>query len=214
MTEKNLLDSHHVHDSHIVKTVTVYASSSSALKPVYYDAARRTGELLAIAGKSIIYGAGGGGLMGSVADGALGKNGKVYGVVPKFLQDLELTHRGLTDLKVVKNMRLRKQLMLEDSDAVVTLPGGSGTYEELFEAMTMKRLGQWLGPIVLVNTFGFYDGLVQFLKHSIAECFMGSSHLKMWSVVDHPEEVLDAIENSHAWDSDALQFANVTTTNA
>jgi uncharacterized protein (TIGR00730 family) len=214
MTEKNLLDSHHVYDSHLVKMVTVYASSSAALKPVYYDAARRTGEVLAAAGKSIIYGAGGGGLMGSVADGALSKNGKVYGVVPGFLQDLELTHRGLTGLEIVKDMRIRKQLMLEDSDAVVTLPGGSGTYEELFEALTMKRLGQWLGPIIVVNTAGFYDGLLQFLKHSIDECFMGNSHLKMWSVVDQPEQVLDAIENSDVWDSNALQYANVTTANA
>lgn len=208
MNENNLLDSRHV------KMVTVYASSSAALKPVYYDAARRTGEILASAGKSIIYGAGGGGLMGSMADGALSKNGKVYGVVPGFLQDLELTHRGLTSLRVVSDMRIRKQLMLEDSHAVVTLPGGSGTYEELFEALTMKRLGRWLGPIILVNTNGFYDGLLQFLKHSIDECFMGSSHLKMWSVVNEPEEIFEAIANSHAWDSDALQFANVTAANA
>ena len=208
MTKNNWIDTHHV------KMVTVYASSSSALKPAYYDAARRLGEVLADAGKSIIYGAGGSGLMGSVADGALSRNGKVYGVVPEFLEDLELTHRGLTGLKVVKEMRIRKQLMLEDSDAVVTLPGGSGTYEELFEALTLKRLGQWVGPIILVNTDGFYDGLLRFLNHSIDERFMGSNHLKMWSVVDEPEEVLDAIENSHAWDSEALQFANVTSANA
>ena len=208
MTEKNLLDPHHV------KMVTVYASSSAALRPIYYDAARRLGEVLAGAGKSIIYGAGGDGLMGSVADGALSKNGEVYGVVPQFLQDLELTHRGLTDLKVVKDMRVRKQLMLEDSHAVVTLPGGSGTYEELFEALTMKRLGQWVGPIILINTTGFYDRLVQFLQHSIEERFMGSSHLKMWSVVDEPEQVLEAIENSPAWDSSALEYANVTFANA
>ena len=208
MTKINVLDSHHV------KMVTVYASSSAALKPVYYDAARRLGEVLADAGKSIIYGAGGGGLMGSMADGALARNGKVYGVVPQFLQDLELTHPGLTDLKIVSEMRVRKQLMLEDSDAVVTLPGGSGTYEELFEALTMKRLGQWVGPIVLVNTAGFYDGLLQFLGHSIDERFMGSSHLNMWTVVDGPEQVLEAIQNSPAWDSDALQFANVTAANS
>jgi len=208
MTKNNWIDTHHV------KMVTVYASSSSALKPVYYDAARRLGEVLADAGRSIIYGAGGSGLMGSVADGALSRNGKVYGVVPEFLEGLELTHRGLTGLRVVKEMRIRKQLMLEDSDAVVTLPGGSGTYEELFEALTLKRLGQWVGPIILVNTDGFYDGLLRFLSHSIDERFMGSNHLKMWSVVDEPEEVLDAIENAHAWGFEALQFANVTSSNA
>ena len=208
MTEENRVDSHHV------KMVTVYASSSAALKPVYYDAARRTGEILAGAGKSIIYGAGGNGLMGAMADGALSKNGKVYGVVPEFLQDLELTHRGLTNLRIVKEMRIRKQLMLQDSDAVVTLPGGSGTYEELFEALTMKRLGRWLGPIVIVNTIGFYDGLLRFLEHSVDECFMGSNHLDMWSVVDEPEQVLEAIATARIWESDALQYANVTPANA
>jgi len=208
MTKKNLLDSHHV------KMVTVYASSSAALKPVYYDAARRLGEILALAGKSIIYGAGGGGLMGEMANGALSRNGKVYGVVPGFLQDLELTHRGLTGLQVVGDMRMRKHLMLQDSDAIVTLPGGSGTYEELFEALTMKRLGQWVGPVIIVNTAGFYDRLLEFLGHSVDECFMGSRHLKMWSVVDEPEQVLEAIENAQAWNSDALQYANVTAANA
>jgi uncharacterized protein (TIGR00730 family) len=208
MNNKNLIDSHHV------KMVTVYASSSAALKPVYYDAARKTGEILATAGKSIIYGAGGGGLMGAMADGALSRNGEVIGVVPGFLQDLELTHRHLTRLTVVGDMRERKHLMLQDSGAVVTLPGGSGTYEELFEALTMKRLGQWLGPIIIVNTNSFYDGLLDFLGHSVAECFMGRNHLKMWSVVDEPEQILEAIENADTWQSDALQYANVTTANA
>lgn len=208
MTEENIPDSQHE------EMVTVYASSSAALKPVYYEAARRTGEVLAEAGKSIIYGAGGNGLMGSMADGALSKNGKVYGVVPQFLQDLELTHRGLTGLRIVKDMRIRKQIMLEGSSAVVTLPGGAGTYEELFEALTMKRLGQWSGPIILVNTAGFYNGLLAFLKHSIDECFMGRSHLGMWSVVDGPEEVIEAIKNAQAWDSNALEYANVTHQNA
>ena len=113
--------------------------------------------------------------MGAVADGALSKRGKVYGVVPGFLQDLELTHRGLTGLEIVADMRTRKHRMIEESDAVVTLPGGSGTYEELFETLTMKRLGQWLGPVVIVNTNGFYNGLLAFLNHSVEEMFMGQA---------------------------------------
>lgn len=208
MTENKRVDTHHV------KRVTVYASSSQALQSVYYEAARRLGEILAGAGKSIVYGAGGHGLMGAVANGALGSGGEVYGVVPDFLQELELTHRGLTGLKIVREMRVRKQLMLEDSDAVVALPGGCGTIEELFEALTMKRLGQWVGPVILVNTNGFYDDLIRFLDHSVAERFMGSNHLDMWSVVDEPEGVLNAIEGARNWDSDALQFANVTPANA
>jgi len=208
MTEEKRIDSHHV------KRVTVYASSSTAIKPIYHDAARKLGEILAEAEKTIIYGAGGHGLMGAVADGALSKHGEVYGVVPGFLRDLELTHRGLTGLKVVTEMRIRKQLMLEDSDAVVALPGGCGTFEELFEALTMKRLGCWVGPIILINTNRFYDGLIDFLNHSVAESFMGNKHLDMWSVIDHPEDVLDAIETAPGWNGDALQFANVTVANA
>ena len=213
MTEKKPLDSNHLHDAQSMTTVTVYASSSAALKPVYYEAARTTGEVLAEAGMAVVYGAGGRGLMGSVADGALSRNGEVYGVVPQFLQDLELTHRGLTRLHVVPDMHTRKRMMLQDSHAVVTLPGGCGTYEELFEAFTMKRLGQWTGPIVLVNTAGFYDRLIHFLEHSVEERFMGSAHLKMWSVVDHPSQLIEALEGAPAWSSDALHFANVTAEN-
>lgn len=152
--------------------------------------------------------------MGAMADGALARQGEVYGVVPGFLQALELTHPGLTGMEVVGDMRIRKQRMIEASDAVVTLPGGSGTYEELFETLTMKRLGQWLGPIVIVNTNGFYDGLLAFLNNSVEEMFMGRNHLDMWTVVDEPEQVMDALETAPAWEADALQFANVTPANA
>jgi len=208
MTENKRIDTHHV------KRVTVYASSSTALNPVYYDSARKLGEILANAGKSIVYGAGGHGLMGAVADGALSRGGEVCGVVPDFLQELELTHQMLTELKVVDGMHIRKQLMLENSDAVVALPGGCGTMEELFEALTLKRLGQWLGPVVLVNTNRFYDGLVQFLDHMIDERCMASNHMDMWSVIDEPEDVLAALETAPTWDASALQFANVTPANA
>lgn len=208
MTENKRIDTHHV------KRVTVYASSSTALNPVYYDAARKLGEILAGAGKSIVYGAAGHGLMGAVADGALSCGGEVCGVVPGFLQELELTHHRLTELKVVDGMHIRKQLMLEDSDAVVALPGGCGTIEELFEALTLKRLGQWLGPVILVNTNGFYDGLIQFLDHMVSERCMSHNHLDMWSVIDEPEDVLAALEAAPGWDAGALQFANVTPANA
>jgi hypothetical protein len=193
--------------------VTVYASSSAALGPHYYDAARRLGEILAAAGKAIVYGGGRTGLMGSLADAALAGNGRVFGVVPAFLVELELTHSGLSALEVVADMRVRKQRMLEHSAAVIALPGGSGTYEELFEALTLKRLGRWTGAIVVVNTGGFYDDLLRFLRRSIAERFMADEHLRMWSVVREPEEVLEAIETAHPWDSDAIRFASPTTAN-
>lgn len=190
--------------------VTVYAASSAALIPHYYQAARRLGEVLAEAGISILYGGGGTGLMGAMADGALAGGGEVHGVVPAFLKELEVSHTGLTSLTVVDDMHKRKHLMLESSDAVVTLPGGCGTFEEVFEAMTLKRLGRWLGPIVLVNTEGFYSKLVEFLDHSVEQRFMGERHAGMWSVMDSPEEVPDALYSAEEWHREALTFANVT----
>lgn len=179
------------------------------MAPAYLDAARRLGEVLAGAGLSVVYGGGSTGLMGAMADAALGAGAEVHGVVPHFLMKLESSHQGLTRMDVVDDMRLRKHLMLERSDAVVTLPGGCGTYEEVFEAMTLKRLGQWLGPIVLVNTLGFYDRFIDFLQHSIRERFMDREHADMWSVVSQPEEVPAALSSAAAWSSDAIRFANV-----
>jgi uncharacterized protein (TIGR00730 family) len=193
-----------------IKNVTVYAASSQDLDPLYYDAARKVGEVLAAAGLSVFFGGGGQGLMGAMADGALAGGAEVHGVVPEILQDRELSHAGLTSLDVVEDMRVRKHRMLERSDAVVTLPGGCGTYEEVFEALTMKRLGQWLGPIVLVNTKGFYDLFIRFLEHSVSERFMGQEHANMWSVVNEPEQVVAALNDAYPWSSEALQFANVT----
>lgn len=193
-----------------IETVTVYAASSDALAPSYLAAATALGQVLAQAGLSIRYGGGGTGLMGAMADSALAHGGEIHGITPVFLRELELSHEGLTSLVVVDDMRERKHLMLENSDAVITLPGGCGTYEELFEAMTLKRLGQWTGPIVLINTDGFYDGLLDFLDHSVAQGFMSERHRGLWSVVATPSEVLEALASAPAWGDDALAHANVT----
>ena len=176
-----------------IQTVTVYAASSDALATPYIDAAREVGEALAAAGLQVRYGGGRTGLMGAMADGALAKGGEVHGVTPDFLRDMELSHEGLTSLVVVDDMRTRKHLMLENSDAVVTLPGGCGTYEEVFEAMTLKRLGRWHGPIIILNTLGFYDRLMEFLEHSIGEGFMTRQHAQLWRVVNQADELLPAL---------------------
>ena len=157
-----------------------------------------------------MYGGGGTGLMGALAKSALRAGTVVHGVVPQFLKDMEVSYNGLTSLTVVDDMRERKHLMLKNAAAVVTLPGGCGTYEEVFEALTLKRLGQWLGPIVLVNTDGFYNGLISFLEHAISERFMNDQHTGLWTIVDEPEEVIGAILNAPKWSSDALGFATVS----
>ena len=193
-----------------IETVTVYAASSDALAPAFLEAAAELGRVLAGAGLSIRYGGGGTGLMGAMADAALAAGGEIHGITPVFLRELEVSHEGLTSLVVVDDMRERKHLMLENSDAVVTLPGGCGTYEELFEAMTLKRLGQWSGPIVLVNTDGFYDGLLAFLDHSVDQGFMSEKHRGLWSVVASPAEVPGALAAAPAWGPEALAHANVS----
>ena len=132
-----------------ISRVTVYASSSNGLAEAYYDAAARLGAVLGRAGLDIVYGGGGVGLMGAMADRALAEGAHVHGVIPGFLNTLEHGHGKLPRLDVVADMRERKQRMIEGSDAVISLPGGSGTLEELFEVITLKRLGQFLGPILL-----------------------------------------------------------------
>jgi len=192
-----------------IQRVTVYAASSQALSPDYINAAGRLGRTLADAGITIIYGGGGHGLMGAMADAALQGGAKVHGIIPEFLTRVEAGHQKLTSLEIVEDMRTRKAKMLEHADAVVALPGGCGTFEELFEAMTLKRLGQFLGPIVLINTGGYYDRLLEFLHHSVDEHFMNRTHLKMWQSVDEPEQVLDALGQAPAWSANAIAHAGV-----
>jgi uncharacterized protein (TIGR00730 family) len=171
------------------RIVCVYCASSRACHPEYHAAAWRLGELLAEADCSIVYGGGAVGSMGALADGALAKGGRIVGIIPEFMVELEWAHRGVTELRRVEDMRTRKHLMLSQSHAVVALPGGTGTLEELLEAITLKRLGLYLNPIVLVNTRGFYDPLLELLARATSERFMGEQHASMWQVVDHPEQV-------------------------
>jgi len=147
--------------------------------------------------------------MGAVADGALAEGGYVLGVIPRFMKEIEWGHAGLSDLLVVESMHERKRLMFENADAIVALPGGSGTLEELSEVITLKRLGMYTGPIVLVNTDGFYDTLLAFFERAIRENFMDDRHRSMWSVVREAAEVLPAILNAPRWGSDARDFARI-----
>ena len=130
-------------------------------------------------------------------------------MIPGFLNTVEHGHQKLSRLEVVEDMRERKHRMLVDSDAVVSLPGGSGTFEEVFEVLTQQTLRQVLRPIVLVNTNHYFDHLVTFLRHSVSERFMSELHLGMWSVVDEPEQVFDALSSAKSWSTDAFQFAAV-----
>ncbi len=191
------------------RSICVYCASSFACDPYFHEVARRLGRLLAEAGWSIVYGGGRSGSMGALAQGALAAGGRVTGVIPKFMMDLEWGHDELSELLVVEDMRTRKHEMLTRASAVVALAGGCGTLEELFEAMTLKRLGLFPGPIVVVNTRGYYDPLVAQLTAAIDGRFMDARHDGLWSVVAGPEDVLPAIESAPAWDAASRDFAVV-----
>ncbi len=190
-----------------IKRVCVYCASSRQCDPAYHDAAERLGRTLARHQVTLVYGGGSVGSMGHLADAALGEGGRVIGVLPRFMYDLEWGHRGLSELLIVNDLHERKRLMIDEVDAVIALPGGCGTLEELFEAITWKRLGLFGGPIVLVNTLGFYSQCVALLEGCIERRFMDERHRTMWSMVEQPEDVLDAIASAPPWPHENRNFA-------
>jgi len=187
--------------------VCVYCASSRISHPDYRNAAHRLGTVLAMNGFSIVYGGGAVGSMGALADGALAHGGRVIGILPRFMDELEWGHKGLSELQLVEDMRTRKHVMLTRSQAAVALPGGCGTLEELLEAITLKRLGLYLNPIVLVNTRRFFDPLLAQLAQAVEERFMDERHLQMWNVVAAPEEVPEALLRAPEWTTEARKFA-------
>lgn len=192
-----------------VRRVCVYCASSRQSDPIYFDAARRLGQILGEQRITLVYGGGSVGSMGTLADAALAAGGHVVGVLPRFMFDLEWGHRGLTELRLVDDLHERKRLMVDEVDAIIALPGGSGTLEELLEAISWKRLGLHVHPIIIVNTRNFFAPLIEQLEHSIRERFMHERHRDIWSVVDSAEDVLSAIRNAPKWDERARDFAGV-----
>ncbi len=192
-----------------VRAVCVYCASSQQARPEFLTAATALGRELAERGFETVYGGGRSGLMGALAEGALGAGGKVRGIIPEFMKALEWAHDGVSFLETVPDMHTRKRRMVECADAIVALPGGCGTLEELLEAITWKRLGIHGQPIVIANLAGFYDALVAQLQVCIAERMMHARHGTMWTVVSRVEEIVPALLAAPAWDDDALGFAKV-----
>jgi uncharacterized protein (TIGR00730 family) len=165
--------------------------------------------VLARAAQVVVYGGGALGSMGALASAAIASGGHVIGIQPRFMNELEWTHTGIHDLQLVEDMQERMRRMLAIADAIVALPGGSGTLEELLDALTAKRLGEIVVPIVIVNQDGFFDPLIEQLSRCIEERFMDERHRDMWQVVARAEDVPAAIASAPAWSKDALEFASV-----
>src|SRR4051812_42874280 len=176
-----------------MKNLAVYCGSSMGADPAFATVARDLGEEMARRGIALVYGGGHRGLMGVVADAVLGAGGEAYGVIPQALVDLEVAHTGLTELHCVSNMHERKAKMTELCDAFVALPGGIGTFDELFEAWTWNALGYHAKPFALLNVAGFWDGLVEFLDHTTRSGFMSEARRDQLIVADTIGEALDRL---------------------
>lgn len=176
-----------------MRSICVFCGSSPGNRPEYLQLARDTGRLIAERQLTLVYGGGKVGLMGALADSALLAGGRVVGVIPRILMDREVGHPGLSDLHVVASMSERKLLMGEMSDAFLSLPGGIGTMDELFEAWSWTQLGLHDKPSGLLNFQGYYDGLVQFLDLAVSEGFQRPRHRAALLVGTEVESLLDQL---------------------
>lgn len=193
----------------MIKRVCVFCASSRKSPKLYMQDAANLGEILAQNNIEIVYGGGSIGLMGAMADAALKLQGSVTGIIPEFMVEMEWAHPGVKNMVVVQTMHERKFKMVEHTDAIIALPGGSGTFEELLEVITAKRLGHYISPIIIVNLNGFYDPLIAQFERSIEDQMMDQRHQDMWTVVSNSNEVLPAILNTDTWPDNAIKFAAV-----
>ena len=174
----------------------MFCASSARIDARYLDAARELGQLLAQGGWRCVNGGGAVGLMGAVTDGTLDAGGEVTGVIPKFMVDNGWCYDRLEDVIVTADMHQRKQMMSDMADAVIAMPGGVGTLEELLETLTWRQLGLVGVPVIILNTMGYYDKLLAMLDHAIGEGFMKQSHSQLWQVAATPREAVSLLENN------------------
>ncbi|MDR3118575.1 MAG: TIGR00730 family Rossman fold protein [Mediterranea sp.] len=192
-----------------INAVCVYCASSTKINKTYVDAAEDLGRLLGEKNIRLVNGAGNIGLMRAVSDATLAAGGKVTGVIPEFMIEQGWQHNGLTELIKVESMHERKQTMAALSDAVIALPGGVGTLEELLEIITWKQLGLYLNPIVILNINGYFDPLLAMLEKAIEENFMRRQHGDIWVIAHTPEEAVKAVCQTVVWDESIRKFAAI-----
>jgi uncharacterized protein (TIGR00730 family) len=187
--------------------VSIFCASSNKVDDIYFEATRKLGLALVEHGIAANYGGGGVGLMGILADTMMNAGGSIRGIIPQFMVDQGWNHPEVKDMLVVKDMHERKKKLTENIDAFIALPGGVGTLEELLEMMTHKQLGQVLAPIIIINVNRFFDPFLEMLRKMVQEQFMREIHQDIWQVIKDPEDIVNAIENSPAWDGSAIKYA-------
>ncbi len=192
-----------------IERVCVFCASSTKVDEAYINDANELGVILSENNITMNYGGGAVGLMGAIANSMLKNNGKITGIIPKFMVEVEWEHKGVRNMVHVDTMAERKRLLVDQVDAVIAMPGGTGTLEELFEVLSNKKLGLFTKPVILLNTKGFFNPIIEMLHKIIDENFMRKEHQELWTVVNKPEDVISAIENSNSWSEDALKFAAV-----
>jgi uncharacterized protein (TIGR00730 family) len=190
-------------------TVCIFAASSSRIDSEYGAVAARLGVMLAQENMEVVFGGGGIGLMGKLADAVLENGGKITGVIPDFMKKEGWDHKDLTEMIVTSDMSERKKRMFTMADAVVALPGGIGTLEEMTEAITLKQLSLFDGPIIILNTLGYYNSLLEFIDHMIASNFMRFEHKGIWEIVNTPEEVISALKRKERGNEEWRKIAKI-----
>lgn len=192
-----------------IKSVAVYCASSNKIRPSYIAQAERLGAELAAAGIRLVYGDGGIGLMAAVAKGCLDAGGEVTGVIPRFMVEQGWNNPRSTETIVTETMHERKATICDICDAMVALPGGIGTFEELLECLTWKQLGLHSNPVVILNVDGYYDRLLSCIDLMVEEQMMRAIHKEMYVVVTRAEDVLPAIMGSADWDPTTRRLAAI-----
>ncbi len=187
----------------------IFCASSPRIDQEYFKAADEVTGILVRNDITIYFGGGKYGLMGQIATRVNRDNGKIIGVIPRFMKEENWHHESIKKLIVVNSMHERKETILNQSEALIAFPGGCGTVEELMEAITWKQLGLYTGPIIILNTKGYYDPLLTLLEKMINESFLREVHRNMWSVIENPSEIMSAIRKSPPWSVKARNFAAV-----
>ncbi len=192
-----------------INSVCVYSASSTKIDSAYFDAARELGTLLGEKHIRLINGAGNMGQISALSEAPLRAAGEVTAVNPRFMIEQGWHHTGLTQLVEVESMHQRKKTMADLSDAVIALPGGCGTLEELLEIITWKQLGLYLNPIVILNTKNYFGPLLDMLRKAVEENFMRVQHGAIWHVAQTPQEAVELIHTTPLWDASIRKFAAI-----